>query len=270
MGFPRQNATQVMSVIRQIASHPQLDENQRLVELFNLVPQYLAMAIGNTLAATRGSVVLGGLFEGMRLPERTETVASPPHLLGTYELELQPHFARLGSRSYDVLVNVGCAEGYYAAGLGRLWNVPEIHAFDIDTRLHKDCRAFLEANGLADRLTLGAAFEPAYLERFAGRRVFVLCDIEGAEFGMIDGRRHPVLTRADIVIELHPGGGHTVESLTETFAVTHDVTVVRPMHRPLDPPAALDGMTEIQKLVALCEFRGAENPWAVMVRREWP
>lgn len=270
MGYQRLSPAQAMTVIQRLASYPELDDQQRLLHLFELVPQYLAMAIGNTLQQRFGGTVQSGLFAGMTLPVDAGFVISPPQLLGTYELELQPHFRRLGQRNYEVMIDAGSADGYYVAGLGRLWNVPEILAFDIDESLHARCRAMAGLNGIGDRVRYGGAFDPSVLEGLAGRRTFLLCDIEGAEFGMIDARRNPALRTVDIVIELHPTSAHAVAELTDSFAETHDVTMVRPMHRPLDPPACLDGMSEIQKLVALCEFRGAENPWAVMTCKVWP
>lgn len=270
MGYPRLGPTDVMNRVRQIAAHPQLDDQQRLLHLFELMPQYLAMAVGATLQQRVGGVVQSGLFAGMKLPLDAGFIISPPQLIGSYELELQPHFQRLSARGYDVLVDAGSADGYYVAGLGRLWGPSEIYAFDIDQSLHPRCRALAEANGVADRVRYGAAFDPSALDRLAGRRTFLLCDIEGAEFGMIDPVRHPALAAVDIVIELHPSEGRTAEGLADAFRPTHDVTLVQPMRRPLDPPACLDGMSEIQKLIALCEFRGAENPWAVMTCKNWP
>lgn len=270
MGYPRLGPTQAMNQIRQIAGHPQLDDQQRLLHLFELVPQYLAMAIGATLQQQVGGVVQGGLFAGMKLPLDAGFVISPPQLIGTYELELQPHFQRLGARGYDAVIDAGSADGYYVAGLGRLWDAPELYAFDIDQSLHPRCRAMAEANGVADRVRYGGAFDPTVLDGLADKRVFLLCDIEGAEFGMIDPARYPALRRVDIVIELHPSPDKGVDALMDAFRPTHDVTFVQPMHRPLDPPACLNGMSEIQKLIAICEFRGADNPWAVMTCKNWP
>src|SRR5262245_12927877 len=40
-----------------------------------------------------------------------------PKLLGTYEVELQPLFEQIVAASPLTVINVGAAEGYYAAGL---------------------------------------------------------------------------------------------------------------------------------------------------------
>ena len=41
-----------------------------------------------------------------------------PKLLGSYEQELQPLLQRLAAQNYSEIVDIGCAEGYYAIGLG--------------------------------------------------------------------------------------------------------------------------------------------------------
>ena len=46
-------------------------------------------------------------------PHATEG-ALIPRLLGTYECELHPHLAALSAEGLDCVIDVGCAEGYYA------------------------------------------------------------------------------------------------------------------------------------------------------------
>jgi protein-L-isoaspartate O-methyltransferase len=46
--------------------------------------------------------------------------ALAPRLIGTYEDELHPHLAEALAADPEVILDIGCAEGYYAAGLARL------------------------------------------------------------------------------------------------------------------------------------------------------
>src|SRR5690606_8070667 len=59
--------------------------------------------------------VLNGVFEGMRYSSFTAFGSELyPKLLGSYELEIQGVITELAQQSFDVIVDVGCAEGYYA------------------------------------------------------------------------------------------------------------------------------------------------------------
>lgn len=83
----------------------------------------------HTYIATHGNIVASGPFAGMRLhPEYSEL----PKFLGTYEANLHPAIRRLTARRYDVILNIGCAEGYYAIGFARAVPGAQVQAFDTD------------------------------------------------------------------------------------------------------------------------------------------
>ena len=52
-------------------------------------------------------------------------------LLGCYEQPLQPYLKRAIDRNYETLINIGCAEGYYAVGLAIAMPNTNSLAFDI-------------------------------------------------------------------------------------------------------------------------------------------
>jgi len=44
----------------------------------------------------------------------------PTKLLGFYEQPLQPYIEQVIQTGYPTIINIGCAEGYYAVGLAHL------------------------------------------------------------------------------------------------------------------------------------------------------
>src|SRR5271170_2035809 len=68
-------------------------------------------------------VVAAGLFQGLRLlPDVSWGVGdNAAKLVGLYEAELHPALHDLALTPPPVVINVGCAEGYYAVGLARLF-----------------------------------------------------------------------------------------------------------------------------------------------------
>src|SRR5436190_882004 len=65
--------------------------------------------------------VLGGIFKGLQYP-RFESSGSGlvTKLLGSYENELHPFIQQLGANKYTEIIDIGCAEGYYAVGLAQM------------------------------------------------------------------------------------------------------------------------------------------------------
>src|SRR5690242_18065465 len=67
-----------------------------------------------------GSTVRHGTFAGVTYPSNVLWRDTIPKLLGTFELELHPVFETAQRRRYDLAVDIGSSEGYYAVGLAKL------------------------------------------------------------------------------------------------------------------------------------------------------
>ena len=60
--------------------------------------------------------ILSGPFKGMRYGDFSYNSALIPKLLGTYEADLHGWVGEAVAAGYDAVINIGCAEGYYAVG----------------------------------------------------------------------------------------------------------------------------------------------------------
>ncbi|PWC38611.1 methyltransferase [Azospirillum sp. TSO22-1] len=221
------------------------------------------------LLDAHGPRVLGGPFAGMAFDGTVSEGCYLPRMLGCYEAELHPHLDALAARRHDVVINVGCAEGYYAVGLARRWPWATVHARDIDPAALDACRRLAAANGVAGRVVVGGRFEGADFAAFAGRRVLVVCDVEGFEEALLDPERFPALAGFDVLAELHPFARPDMAGLIAgRFRSTHAVTVVP--NRVPDAsalPAPLAGLGAEDRALAVWETRGTPTPWAVMTAR---
>jgi len=82
--------------------------------------------------------------------------------LGCYEHELHPHVERLIGRTFDALLNIGCADGYYAVGLARRMPGAPVFAHDLNPKAQTGCREVAALNGVAERGQVGGLFEGAH------------------------------------------------------------------------------------------------------------
>lgn len=225
-----------------------------------------AVVLRAMLLDAHGPRVLGGPFAGMLFDGTVSEGCFLPRMLGCYEAELHPHLAALEARRPELVINVGCAEGYYAVGLARRWPWATVHARDIDPAALDACRQLAEANGVAGRVVVGGRFDGTDFAAFAGRRVLVVCDVEGFEEELLDPQRFPALAGFDVLAELHPfARPDMADVIARRFRPTHGVTVV-PTRVPDASalPAPLAGLSAEDRALAVWETRGSPTPWAVM------
>jgi hypothetical protein len=136
---------------------------------------------------------------------------------------------RAAQRGPQTVINVGCAEGYYAIGLARLLPAAEIFAFDVDEKAQAICRLNSEANGTGERVTVAGACKPSNLEELArrpGRKLLVI-DCEGCELSLLNPALAPGLAECDIIVECHDFMNRAITpTLTTLFSPSHTIEQV--------------------------------------------
>jgi ribosomal protein L11 methylase PrmA len=192
-------------------------------------------------------------------------------ILGCYEQPLQPYIEKAIQTGYHKVLNIGCAEGYYAVGMAKRMPGSHILAFDLNKSARETCRNLAEKNGVADRIFIGELFKPDSFSDYQGQEVLVLCDIEGAELDLLDPRVAPALNGMDIIMESHeclvPG---ITKTLINRFSDTHDVTVVEDdgQRHLVNMPAWFKNLAHLDQLLATWEWRSGPTPWLVMKSRK--
>ena len=236
-----------------------------LNELLRLMGRWRSRLLANTFLQHHGARIWGGPFAGMQyVTEATEGVLIA-RLLGTYESELHPHLERLVAGGLDCVIDVGCAEGYYAMGLARLAPEATVYAYDIDEKARAACAELAAKNALTERVVIGGAFAPDGFEAFAGRRALVLVDAEGAEIDILQPALSPALAGMAIIVETHdlyrPGA---LAILLERFSASHDIVRVDQQQKTFDMPDWLKALPQLDQLLAVWEWRARPTPWLVM------
>jgi precorrin-6B methylase 2 len=244
---------------------PSLAEPRELALALRVLAIWRSAVIVNGFVAHHGRKVLQGPFAGMAYVEGATEGALAPRLLGTYEAELHPYLVALAADGLECVIDVGCAEGYYAVGMALLAPDARILAFDTEPKARAACAEMATLNGVADRVTIGETLKPEDFEAFAGPRRLVLMDVEGAEDDLLRPDLSPALAHMHIIVEAHevyrPG---IVARLTERFAATHHVTQLTLGGRTLPLPDWLMASNHLDQLIAVWEWRVGPTPWLVM------
>lgn len=223
----------------------------------------------NTLA-NQGTRVRAGPFAGMDYVVKSAEGALLPRLQGIYERELHPDLIRFAGERVEAVVDIGCAEGYYAVGLARLMPDVTVYAHDIDPVARRRCGLLAEANDVVDRVIVGELFEGADFERFRGRRTLIFLDAEGLENELLDPDLYPALREMSVIVETHPMARPGVtERLVSRFEPSHDVVRLEPALKAaaIDPKMA--SSSHLDMMLAAWEWRAGPTPWLVMRPHGW-
>jgi hypothetical protein len=172
--------------------------------------------------------VLTGPFEGMRYIDEMVWGLVPPKWLGAYEAELADIVEEIIKRGYSRILNIGCAEGYYAVGLALRDRACEVFAFDIDPICRVQTRRLARLNEVSDQVHVCGECNHERLENLIDNKTLVLSDIEGYEVVLLDPERIPKLKRVDLLIEIHaePSVGEAIQTewlIIDRFASSHAI-----------------------------------------------
>lgn len=243
----------------------QAPSQNELNEMLRLLGRWRSRLLARTFLAHHGPKIWSGPFAGMDYVSEATEGALIPRLIGTYESELHPHLAAFAADGVDCVIDVGCAEGYYAVGLARMMPRAEVYAHDIDPKARDACRALAAKNGVAARVHVGGEFAPDGFEAFAGRRTLVMVDAEGAEDEILQPALSPALKSMRVIVETHDlYKAGVMARLIERFAPSHDILRVDQQPKSVDLPPWLKELPHLDQLLAVWEWRARPTPWLVM------
>lgn len=213
---------------------------------------------------TRG-IVQSGPFKGMRMLERESwpdgnlgTMA-----LGCYEQELhrpiEKSIAFVNSlRTSPRIVNVGCAEGYYAVGLGRRLPQAKIWIVDINDQALDLAHENAQINDV--ELISGDQVSTMFAEPD-----LIVMDCEGSEVDYLDLEKYPNLRHATIIVECHDTREQQCGMiLHERFKRSHSIDVIFEGARNPNEFKFLRQQSSIERWLAVSENRPCLMNWLVM------
>lgn len=177
----------------------------------------------------RELTVRSGPFQGMKYPgAEAAGSALTPKLLGSYERELHPLIERLIAKGYDDVIDVGCAEGYYATGMALRLPGARVHAYDTSETARALCSSMAALNGVAERVSVKTTCTSETLINFPKPgRTLVIVDCESYEKVLFTAAVRDALKGCDVLIEMHDFLDVTISTELEAlFGSTHELTTV--------------------------------------------
>ncbi|SLM30351.1 conserved hypothetical protein [Desulfamplus magnetovallimortis] len=259
--------THVNQQVKEMLGADYRDEPSRLNDLLRLLGKWRSVLIQNTLLQHNGTVVMEGPLHGMDYLAQSSEGCHIAKLLGCYEQPLHPFIEEAFQTPYQKIINIGCAEGYYAVGFALKMPDIRVMAFDVDEGAREKCKALAAKNGVIDRIEVGGLFRQEDFKDYINRKVLILCDIEGGERDLLDPAGSPALKGMDIILESHECliPGITMEMIRR-FKDSHRIVLVQDNgQRQLGhAPDWFNNLAHLDQLLATWEWRSGPTPWLVM------
>lgn len=214
-------------------------------------------------------IVQDGYFKGLKYPSFVSFGSSLfPKLSGSYESELFPFFKEIENKNYNIIIDIGCAEGFYAVGFALKFPNAKIYAFDIEEKARVLCNDMAISNNVEKQIFISKAFTPQHLKQIdVNLSTFIICDCEGYERTLFNYDSIESLKKTDILIELHPMHEKDVkEYLFDLFNQSHNLRLISSYddYRKLfDLPEKYEGFSEIERRLLVTEGRSFSMDWLI-------
>jgi len=164
--------------------------------------------LANEIFARHGGVVQRGAYKGLRLDGDSNVSRGPLGLkiLGLYEHLVVDEITASGP--FRDLVNFGAADGYMSLGPLYAGQCQRSICFEMTQQGRDAVAGNARLNGLADKVEIRGKADDSVMAQLTELDVdpaqaLVLCDIEGAEFDVLNEKVLEDLRGAKIIVELH-------------------------------------------------------------------
>lgn len=215
-----------------------------------------------------GGLVAQGPFAGMRYLSSSVGSALAPKLVGSYEEEIQPWIEDSITKGYELVIDVGCAEGYYAVGMAiRMLNARVI-AYDVSEVARRLCRELAHLNDVGGRVEVRGQCKAAELDNVIAGKCLLICDCEGAEVEFLDPVQVPALAGCDLIVETHDAiGAPSSGVLKDRFSESHRLQSMLSRGRTHKDYSVVMEMPSRYRAVSVSELRPEGQEWLWLISK---
>ncbi len=261
MNAPSQMLRRIASAVVPDAGKAAIDERRERRLMQRILP------LNDEYVKRYGLCVRRGPFTGMEFFMGPKSGHLITKLVGNYERQIYPWLLdEWISNDFEVVIDVGCAEGFYAVGLARAMPNAEIRAYDTYEPARRECARLALINEVSDRVVIGGTCTHATLAAVEQHKVALLSDCEGYEDVLLDPVQAPNLRRWSIIVELHAEVHPNItQTLAERFRDTHEMELIRYVPSPdAGSLPELAWMTPDQLQLVVNERAPSSLGWALL------
>lgn len=222
--------------------------------------------LNNIIHERTQGVVQRGPFTGLKLCNY-DSGCLGNKLLGSYESQLYPAIEQTINYKPDLIINLGCGEGYYGLGLAK--RLPNVRNIIVDNAEHELINALynLQANNL-DNVELWNSADLEVTEFIMSKynKPFLFVDVEGYEITFLDKKTNKELEKSYIIVECHDFQGTPItQILQERFINSHHIFNIYDELNKTSDHQSIQSLTKEEKDLLLSEGRPGVMNWLYMI-----
>lgn len=215
------------------------------------------------------SKVQVGPFAGLKLCSAGSWGGHRARLIGTYEKELAGVIESIPLLGINHILDVGCADGYYACGFSFKYPLVDVTAYDLSRRARWCTYSASKANKLLDRVLIEKFFDVKDYQLRLDKRELLFLDCEGFEAEIITSETVSKFINAAILVECHDFVvANVTEALSLILQASHHLQFIQSRDRTVeDIPANLPYRPSI--LSDIQEGRPNTMTWIWAIPKSW-
>ena len=226
----------------------------------------------NHLVKIHGHKVAYGKFTGMKLNKNSYWSKNDliTQILGVYEQHILEQLIEFSKENDSVLVDIGAADGYFAVGAVYSGLFNKVYAFEIEEEGRKNLTYNSEINSCNSKIYINIEANNNSLKKIIdnNKKVVILIDIEGEEFKLLNLETISLLSKCNLIIELHPSlvpdGITKQEQLINYCKPYFDISLIRRENYNPNFFGELNKFTDEERLIAMGEGRENNMSWLIL------
>lgn len=191
-------------------------------------------------------------------------------VLGVYEKDVLDKIVELSQSINGPFIDIGASDGYYVVGATYTGLFQQAHAFEIDPKGRKAIRHNAYVNGVGDKVHIHGIANREEIKSLIKPHhdAFLLIDIEGAEFDLLDAGTLEDLRKCTLIIESHPplieDGFEMEKEMLERASKYFKIEKFKGQFVSPNEFEELDKFSDYERLMAFSENRGWAGYWFLM------
>lgn len=180
----------------------------------------------NFIFERSNGIVQDGIFKNLKFKANYSTLYSK--ILGFYESQLQMYVKDAINKRPNLIVNIGCGDGYYGLALAKLLPESKSILVDINESELEKAKQNAEANNLSNvEFKLNIEHQEINDLCSSHDKVFFLIDAEGWEINLLDCEKFSQFQNAILLIECHDFIHKNITNdLINKFLFSHKIYVI--------------------------------------------
>lgn len=169
-------------------------------------------------------IVYNGPFKGMHYINQSHVGFACHKITGTYEKEIHHIIKKELMNTYDAVIDIGSAEGYYAVGMALFSKTSKVISFEGSAKGRELQKTLAILNKVTDKITIKGFCDEHLLAEEMSKfdTTLLICDVDGYELALLNNDVNKKLNHTTMIIECHNHCYDKMESdLIQRFSKTH-------------------------------------------------